>query len=749
MDVTRRDFLKTGLTGGTVLGVGGPALALQALQPVVEVPNPLEHYPARDWEHIYRDQYRYDGSFTWVCSPNCTHECRLRGFVRNGVFLRSEQNYDSDKVTDLLGNRATPAWNPRGCLNGFTFQRRVYGPYRLRYPLIRQGWRRWADDGFPELTPELRSRYKFDARGQDELVRVTWDEAYTYAAKGMIAIARRYSGEDGRRRLLTQGYPPEMLTHWEGAGTRTFKLRGGMGLLGVIGKYGMYRFANTLALLDAHVRGVGPAQARGGRNWSNYTWHGDQAPGFPFVHGLQASDVDFNQLRFAKLHIGLGKNLVENKRSDNHFFIELMERGATIVCIVPEYSPPATKADYWIPVRPNSDTALLLGLARILIDEGWYDTRYIKRFTDLPLLVRSDTLKRLKPEDIFPGYRLEDISAGPSMTQQGLTARYREKLGDFVVWDARTHAPRVITRDDVGDRLEAKGIDPVLEGTFCVTTVSGDSIEVMPLFEAYKLHLRDYDLDTVHEITHAPKELIRRLAKDLATIKPAAIHIGEGINHWFHATLVNRACYLPLMLTGNVGEIGSGCHTWAGNYKAGLFQGSEWTGPGFKGWIAEDPFAPHPRPGGRWPGHPGAHQHIRRGGGLLGTRRQAADRRHAQVRPEGLHRPGPPADSNEAHVVHQREPHQQRQVGLRAHQERQSPGGADHLDRHRDDGLLRVRRHRPGGELLGRDGTLRGHRGLFEPVPPDLEGRHPPDLRHARRPAHPGRDGGQAGRATR
>ncbi len=64
-----------------------------------------------------------------------------------------------------------------------------------------------------------------------------------------------------------------------------------MGLLGVIGKYGMYRFSNMLALLDAHVRGVGHDDAKGGRNWSNYTWHGDQAPGHPFVHGLQNSDV--------------------------------------------------------------------------------------------------------------------------------------------------------------------------------------------------------------------------------------------------------------------------------------------------------------------------------------------------------------------------------------------------------------------------------------------------------------------------
>ena len=96
-----------------------------------------------------------------------------------------------------------------------------------------------------------------------------------------------------------------MLTHWKGAGTRTIKLRGGMGLLGVIGKYGAYRFSNTLALVDHHVRGVDRKDAKAGRNWSNYTWHGDQAPGFPFVHGLQASDVDMNEIRFSKLMVSI------------------------------------------------------------------------------------------------------------------------------------------------------------------------------------------------------------------------------------------------------------------------------------------------------------------------------------------------------------------------------------------------------------------------------------------------------------
>ena len=84
----------------------------------------------------------------------------------------------------------------------------------------------------------------------------------------------------------------------------------------------------------------------------------------------------------------------------------------------------------------------------------------------------------------------------------------------------------------------------------------------MPVLEMYKRHLQDYDEETVEEISGAPADLVRRLAEDIWKTTeaghPVAIHIGEGINHYFHATLHNRASYLPLMLTGNIGKHGAG-----------------------------------------------------------------------------------------------------------------------------------------------------------------------------------------------
>ncbi len=587
--IERRLFLKF-LGAGVGASILGAHPACTFLRPVEPDTNPLARAVSREWERIYHDQYRYDRYFDWVCSPNDTHACRIRAYVRNGIVVRSGSTYDYQTYSDLYGHHATNNWNPRQCAKGYTFHRVLYGPYRLRHPIVRKGWKDWAEAGFPDLTPVLKAKYKFDRRGDDEFIQITWEEAFTRIAQALQSISLRYSGPEGRRRLLEQGYQPEMVEATGGAGTRCIKMRGGMGLLGVLGKYGMYRLNNSLALLDAKIRAVPPAEARAGRDWSNYTWHGDQAPGHPWVHGLQTSDCDFNDLRFSKLIIMDGKNLVENKLTDSHWFIETMERGGKIVVISPEYGPPSTKADYWIPIRPQTDAALWLGVTRRLMEQGDCDEPFVKGFTDFPLLVRHDTLRRLRAHEVFQDYRSSLDPQGPSMKVQGLTSDQHVKLGDYVIWDENEKGPKAVTRDDVGSRMLARGFSPALKGTYEVRLAGGGTVKCSTLWSLYETHLQDYDLETVCEVTGAPRDKVEQLIEDIATLKPVAIHQGEGINHWFHATEMNRASYLPLMLTGNIGMPGAGSHTWAGNYKAALFQGSPWTGPGFKGWVAEDPF---------------------------------------------------------------------------------------------------------------------------------------------------------------
>jgi nitrate reductase alpha subunit len=244
-----------------------------------------------------------------------------------------------------------------------------------------------------------------------------------------------------------------------------------------------------LALLDAHVRGVDEQEAKGGRTWSNYTWHGDQAPGHPFTTGLQASDEDFNDLRNSRLHIQCGKNLVENKMAESHFFVEVMERGAKIVTITPEYSPPATKSDYWIPIRPATDTALFLGITRWLMDNEKYNADFVKRFTDFPCWCgghaqaaeRGGCLPRITKLGLDP--------SGPSFAQHGLTQEQYEKLGDYVVRDADGEF-KAVTREDVGDVLTQKGIDPVLDWSGTVKLIDGSEVEVLTLWAMHVEHYK-------------------------------------------------------------------------------------------------------------------------------------------------------------------------------------------------------------------------------------------------------------------
>ena len=179
-DLSRRDFImRSGLVSGGLAAAQFFPLRFLRAQSASELENPLAHYPNRDWEKLYRNQYAYDHAFSWVCAPNDTHNCRITAHVRNGVIVRLGEEYDIQTYSDLYGNKATSNWGNRHCAKGYTFHRILYGPYRLKHPIVRRGWKRWADDGFPELTSEVKAKYLFDSRGTDKFERISWDDAFT------------------------------------------------------------------------------------------------------------------------------------------------------------------------------------------------------------------------------------------------------------------------------------------------------------------------------------------------------------------------------------------------------------------------------------------------------------------------------------------------------------------------------------------------------------------------------------------
>src|SRR5690242_10185523 len=132
-----------------------------------------------------------------------------------------------------------------------------------------------------------------------------------------------------------------------------------------------------------------------------------------------------------------------------------------------------------------------------------------------------------------------------------------ELLGGMMVWALNKKQAVPLNREQVGYQFAQSGIYRALTGTYRVELLHGRVVDVLPSWQMYLVHFQDFDLDTVHQITRAPKDLLVRYARDCGTIKPAAIHNGEGTNHYFHMTTNSRAAAMVLIITGNVGKFGT------------------------------------------------------------------------------------------------------------------------------------------------------------------------------------------------
>lgn len=601
VDFSRRRFLKmAGAAGFGALASPADLFAQYRHLGPVTVANPLEFYPNRDWERMYRDIYRHDRTFVFMCCPNDTHNCLLNAYVKNNVVVRIEPTYGYGKAQDLYGNRASHRWDPRCCQKGLVLARRFYGDRRVKGAFIRKGFKEWADRGFPRDPVTGAPPRELMRRGWDSWVKVSHEEAYRYHARALYDIAKTYSGEQGRKYLLAQGYDPDMVEALEGAGTRTFKFRGGMAFQGACRIVGAFRMGNTMALLDHHLRGVPPELAKGAGAWDSYSFHTDLPPGHPMVCGEQTNDFELFDTENAKLIVVWGMNWITTKMPDSHWLTEARLKGAKTVAVTVEYSATATKCDEVIVIRPGTDPAFALGLAQVMIAEGLYDQGFVKRFTDLPTLVRLDTLERLRASDVFPGHRdsapknwaqivPQGQAAPPTPLQKGIQVpEYLAKeLSDVVMWDTRSGRPVAVAHGQLGEHFDRLGVDPALSGAFEVTLVDGTQVKVRPVFDLMRQYLdQNMTPAQVARITWAPEQAIRALARDIAAAEGRTlIACGMGPNQFWNNDNKDRAIWLVLALAGSLGRHGGNIGSYAGNYKLTLFSG-------VGRFAAEDPFAP-------------------------------------------------------------------------------------------------------------------------------------------------------------
>lgn len=115
--------------------------------------------------------------------------------------------------------------------------------------------------------------------------------------------------------------------------------------------------------------------------------------------------VDWDQARCIVL---IGTHIGEDARNTMMAdFANARARGAKVIVVDPRYSSASMKADYWLPIKPGADTALLLAWMNVLITEGLYDKAYVDKYT-VGFDKLAEHVKTMTPEWAAP---ITDLSA--------------------------------------------------------------------------------------------------------------------------------------------------------------------------------------------------------------------------------------------------------------------------------------------------------------------------------------------------
>ncbi|GGS28453.1 nitrate reductase subunit alpha [Actinokineospora fastidiosa] len=539
----------------------------------------LHRIGGRQADEFYRDRWSHDKVVRSTHGVNCTGSCSWKVYVKDGIITWEAQQTDYPSV-----GPDRPEYEPRGCPRGAAFSWYTYSPTRVRYPYVRgvllEMYREAkARTGDPVLAwadivedPERARRYKA-ARGKGGLVRASWDEATEMVAAAHVHTVKRY-GPD-----RVAGFSPipamSMVSHASGA-----------------------RFVSLL----------------GGSMLSFYDWYADLPVASPQVFGDQTDVPESGDWWDAGYLIMWGSNLPVTRTPDAHWMAEARYRGQKVVAVAPDYADNVKFADEWLSVQPGADGALAMAMGHVVLREFFvekqvpYFTDYVKRYTDLPFLVRLDERgdahvpgKFLTAADLdghadsehaaFKTVLLDAATGAPVVPGGSLGFRYGEQgagrwnldLGDVdpLLSVAGNDAVEVeLARFDSAGAVR-RGVPVRRVGGHLVTTVfdlllAQYGVRRDGLPGAWP---RDYD-DAAEPytpawqepITGVPAQAAARIAREFAANAAESrgrsmIIMGAGTNHWFHSDTIYRAFLALTTLTGCQGVNGGGWAHYVGQEK--------------------------------------------------------------------------------------------------------------------------------------------------------------------------------------
>lgn len=401
---------------------------------------------------------------------HCACHCSIKCTVRDGRVCLIEPN---DVFEDKHFRRV--------CVKGISDIQHIYSDQRIQTPMKRVG-----------------------ERGEAQFESISWDEAYDLLVDNIKSTWDKY-GHDAVLMICSSEARPNypLLPAALNAPTQ-----GAVGIDMGIG--------NGLDPALGPSRGTTdtPGENTGvGAGWA----------------GLTNEPRD---LKYSKYILVVGNNVFHTVLTRSSLLLDAQAAGAKIVDIDPNYSQVAEKADEWVPIQPGTDPALYLGMVSVIIDQKLYDESFMKRRTDFPFLVNTQTGMRLR--------------------EGGQPADKASDTGDEMVWDQATDS---LVRHD-------QASDPSLSGEHVI-----DGVTYRTVFDLFVESLKDFDVDRAADLTQISADKIAEIATEYATSGASTIITGYGGNDKIlNADIAGHALAALTALTGNIGKPGAAVGSFADYY---------------------------------------------------------------------------------------------------------------------------------------------------------------------------------------
>lgn len=176
-------------------------------------------------------------------------------------------------------------------------------------------------------------------RGKQTFKEVEWDEALTYIADKVKTIKSQYGAES-----------LALFSHGSGGSYFTT-------LLKAIGTGNMAQ--------PSYAQCKGPREAA-----------------FIATYGVELNSPENLDIRDTRCMVLIGSHLGENMHNGQvQEMSDAIDKKATIITVDPRFSVAASKSKYWLPIKPGTDTALLLAWINVIISEELYDKKYVDTYT--------------------------------------------------------------------------------------------------------------------------------------------------------------------------------------------------------------------------------------------------------------------------------------------------------------------------------------------------------------------------------